>query len=159
MGRSVKKWGIRAIASGQMFFGEFEYKVDDKGRGPVPPRFREDLRGSLVLTPGPEKCINAYPTSEWKKLADSFTGSGPMAPSKLRRLTRALFATAFTMDVDAQGRVALPAVLREYAGIKGEVVIAGVNAYLEIWSRDRWDAEKESVQGQFWQDIESLERR
>jgi MraZ protein len=142
-----------------MFFGEFEYKVDDKGRVPVPPRFREELHAGVVLAPGPEKCISAYPLSEWKKLANSFTGNGPMSPSKLRRLTRALFATAFTLDIDAQGRIALPSVLREYAGIGDEIVVAGVNTYLEMWNKERWEAEKDSVQGQFWQDIESLERR
>ena len=142
-----------------MFYGAFEYKVDGKGRVPVPPRFREELHGSLVLTRGPEKCLNAYPVTEWRKLADLFTTNGAMAPSKQRRLTRAFFATAFTVDIDSQGRVALPGVLREYAGIEGEIVITGVNTYLEMWNRERWDAEKESVQEQFWQDIESLERR
>jgi len=50
-----------------MFFGEFEYRIDEKGRIPVPPKFRSELREGVVLTPGLEKCVIAYPLSEWKK--------------------------------------------------------------------------------------------
>ena len=52
-----------------MFFGEFEYKIDEKGRVPIPPKFRSTLKEGVVLTPGVEKCIIAYALSEWKKLA------------------------------------------------------------------------------------------
>ena len=79
--------------------------------------------------------------------------------SKLRRLNRAIFATAFSTHLDGQGRVALPAPLREYAGIEEDVVVAGANNYLEIWSKDLWDEEKAISQEQAWQIIESLERR
>ena len=76
-----------------MFLGEFEYKIDDKGRVPIPPKFRRDLKDGVVLAAGPEKCIIAYSIPEWNKLADSLT-SGTIAASKLRRLNRAFFATA-----------------------------------------------------------------
>jgi len=72
-----------------MFFGEFEYKIDEKGRVPIPPRFRRELKDGVVLTPGIEKCITAYPLSEWRKLADTFT-TGSVTRSKLRRLNRAI---------------------------------------------------------------------
>jgi MraZ protein len=90
-----------------MFLGEYEYKVDVKGRIPLPPRFRDRLKEGVILTAGPENCILAYSTSEWDKLAASLTG-GSMVQSKLRRLNRALFASAFDTVVDAQGRVPLP---------------------------------------------------
>ena len=51
-----------------MFFGELEYRIDEKGRVPIPPRFRRELKEGVVLRPGVEKCITAYPLSEWKKL-------------------------------------------------------------------------------------------
>jgi len=53
----------------KMFFGEFEYKIDEKGRVPIPPRFRRELKDGVALTPGVEKYITAYPLSEWKKPA------------------------------------------------------------------------------------------
>ena len=120
----------------KMFFGEFEYKIDEKGRMPIPPRFRRELNEGVVLRPGVEKCIDAYPLSEWEKLADTLT-SGSVPRSKLRRLNRAIFATAFRLNIDGQGRVALPVPLRQYAGIEDEVVIAGVNDYLELWDKEQ----------------------
>jgi MraZ protein len=140
-----------------VFFGEFEYKIDEKWRVPIPPRFRRELSEGLVLSPGIEKCINAYPLSEWRKLADSLT-TGPITPAKQRRLNRAIFSTAFFINIDGQGRVALPTPLREYAEIGEEVVIAGANAYLEIWNKVHWESEKATSQEQVWQIIESLER-
>ena len=139
-----------------MFFGEFEYKIDEKGRLPLPPRFRAHLRDGVVLTPGVEKCITAYPLSEWKKLAAALTGS-PVTRSKLRQLNRALFATAFYLNIDGQGRVNLPVPLREHAEIVDEVVVAGANNYLELWNKVHWEEEKALSQEQAWQIIESLE--
>jgi len=140
-----------------MFFGEFEYKIDEKGRVPIPPKFRGVLREGVVLTPGLDKCINAYPLSEWKKVADTLT-TGTVSPAKLRRLNRAIFATAFSLEVDRQGRVALPAPLRQYALIEGDVIIAGVNNCLELWDKELWETEKSVSQEQAGQIIESIER-
>ena len=140
-----------------MFFGEFEYRIDEKGRVLIPPRFRRELREGVVLTPGVEKCIVAYPLSEWRKLATTLT-TGSTTPNKLRRLNRAIFATAFSLNIDGQGRIALPIPLRQYAGIEDEVVIAGVNTYLELWNKEQWESEKATSQEQAWQIIESLER-
>ncbi len=139
------------------FFGEFEHKVDDKGRVPIPPKFRTELKEGLVLTPGVEKCIVVHPLSEWEKVAAALT-TGTITSSKLRRLNRAIFATAFSLKLDRQGRIALPAPLRESAGIKDEVIIAGANTYLELWNKEQWEAEKALSQEQAWQIIESLER-
>jgi MraZ protein len=143
-----------------MFFGEFEYKLDQKGRVPIPPRFRQELKQGMVLSPGIEPCIMAYPLAEWKKLAATVT-TGSFNHSKLRRLNRAIFATAFHVNLDGQGRVALPAPLREHAGIEieGDLVVAGANTYLELWNKEQWEEEKAISQEQAWQIIESLERQ
>ena len=140
-----------------MFVGEFEYRIDEKGRVPIPPRFRKELKEGVVLTPGIEQCITAYPLSEWKKLAATLT-TGSVTRSKLRSLNRAIFATAFSLSIDGQGRIAIPAPLRQSAGIEDEVVIAGANNYLELWNKERWEAEKVISQEQTWQIIESLEK-
>jgi len=140
-----------------MFLGEFEYKIDEKGRVPIPPKFRRELKEGVVLTPGVEKCIVAYTPAEWKKLAATLT-TGSVTPSKLRRLNRAIFATAFSLNIDGQGRIALPISLRQYAEIKDEVVIAGVNTCLELWDKEQWESEKSISHEQAWQIIESLER-
>ena len=139
-----------------MFFGEFEYKIDEKGRVPIPPKFRQELKDGVVLITGIESCITAYPLSEWKKLAATLTG-GSVTRSKLRKLNRALFASAFKLDIDGQGRVALPTPLREYAEIEDEVIIVGANNYFELWNKDQWLREKAISREQAWQIIESLE--
>ncbi len=140
-----------------MFLGEFEYKIDEKGRVPIPPKFRRELKEGVILTPGVERCLVIYTLAEWKKLATTLT-TGSVTPSKLRRLNRAIFATAFSLNIDGQGRIALPIPLREYAEIEDEVVIAGANTYLELWNKEQWESEKAISQEQAWQIIESLER-
>lgn len=141
-----------------MFFGEFEYKIDEKGRVPIPPKFRRELgKEGIILAPGAEKCINAYPLAEWQNLAANLT-AGPIPPNKLRKLNRAIFATAFSPEIDRQGRLALPTTLRQYAGVENEVVIAGANNYFELWNKEQWESEKASSQQQAWQIIESLEK-
>jgi len=141
-----------------MFFGEFEYRLDEKGRLPLPPRFRPSFKEGLVVAQGIEKCLTVYTQAEWKKLAERIANSN-LPPSKLRTINRALFATAFMVALDAQGRLSLPPMLRQYAGIGDDVVVSGVNNYLELWDKNAWEAEKQASQSQAWQIIEGLERR
>jgi MraZ protein len=147
-----------------MFIGEFEYRVDEKGRVPIPPKFRTDdiRKEGLVLCPGMDNCITIYTPPEWKKLAASLTSSNsstPFAASKLRKLNRAIFAAAFDVELDGQGRITIPPQLRLIAGINDEVVIAGANTYLELWNKEQWGLEKSRSLEEAWQIIETLERR
>jgi MraZ protein len=125
-----------------VFFGEYEYRLDEKGRFPLPPRFRALVKDGLVLTRGVENCITAYPLVEWKKLAQEVTGGSSITRNKQRRLNRALFASAFLMQLDAQGRITIPPKLKEAAGIIDEVIVAGSNSYLELWNPQEWQAEQ-----------------
>jgi MraZ protein len=110
----------------------------------------------VVLTTGVEKCITAYPMAEWQKLADSLP-TGSLSRSKIRILKRAMFGSAFVQPLDNQGRISLPAPLREHAGIQEDVAVIGANNYLELWGAEEWAAEKISCQEQAGQIIESLE--
>jgi MraZ protein len=139
-----------------MFYGEFDYKIDEKGRLPFPPRFRNALKDGVMLVAGPDKCINAYTMPEWKKLSDALTGSG-LVHSKMRVLSRSIFGTAFPTRIDGQGRIAIPAPLRDHAQIEDDAVVVGVNTYLEIWNQALWEEERRISQEQAWQIIESLE--
>jgi len=141
-----------------MFFGEYEYRVDEKGRVPLPPKFRHEFRDGVILTKGAEKCIAAYPLDEWKRVAESLSTQA-MTSSKLRRLNRYVFGGAFSLTLDGQGRVALPAPLRQYAEISDGAVVIGVNNYIEIWDQEMWNSEKASAEEQAWQIIESLEAK
>jgi len=139
-----------------MFLGEYIYKIDEKGRLPIPPRFRKDLKEGLVAAAGVEPCITIYTASEWVKVAESLTSG---APSKMRRLNRALFANAFSLNIDGQGRIALPVTLRQHARIEDEAVVVGANTTLEVWNKELWAEEKALARQQAWQTIEGLERR
>jgi MraZ protein len=138
------------------FAGEFEHKLDAKGRIPIPPKFRSELKDGMVLAPGIEKYIIVYPVSEWEKVTEALT-SGTADSTQLRRINRAVFASAFRLMFDAQGRVTLPATLRKYAGIREQVVVAGANTYLEVWDKKEWEAEKTVSREQARQLMENME--
>jgi len=137
-----------------MFFGEHEYKVDEKGRTPLPPKFRRQMKEGLILIKGTEKCILAYPVAEWKRLADSLAKT--VAPANLRKLNRAIFGSAFSASFDGQGRIMLPAPLRDYAAIGDTVIIVGANNYVELWEKELWEKEKASDEQEASQIIESF---
>jgi MraZ protein len=139
-----------------MFLGEYEYKVDSKGRLPLPPKFRQELGAGLILTRGAERCIVIYPTDEWHKLADTLAAR-IVSPSKLRKLNRIIFGEAFSLTLDGQGRIALPSTLRRYTGIEDVATIVGSNNCIELWNPTLWSSEKTSAEEQVWQIIESLE--
>ena len=141
-----------------MFFGEYEYTIDQKGRVTIPPKFREAFKGGIVLLRGYDKCVTACTVAEWDKRAEQLSRL-PVTQSKMRRLNRATFSSAFSLDLDGQGRVVLPATLRQYAGVTNDVVIAGVRDCLEIWSKEDWLAEQQLISEQAWQIAESIEDR
>jgi len=141
-----------------VFFGEYEYTIDQKGRVTIPPKFREAFKGGIVLLRGYDKCITVCTVAEWEKRAEQLSQL-PMTQSKSRRLNRATFSSSFSLDLDGQGRVVLPATLREYAGASSEVVLAGVRDCLEIWSKEAWLAEQQLMGEQVWQIAESIEDR
>lgn len=143
-----------------MFNGQFEYRVDEKGRVPIPPKFRtEELKKEgVVLCPGMERCINVYPLSEWKKLADTLTANS-IIPSKLRKLNRFIFASSFDVEIDSQGRIMVPVKLRQYAGLSEAVVMAGVNTYIELWSKEQWDMDTANNREEAFHTIDTWEER
>ncbi len=141
-----------------MFLGTYEYRIDEKGRIALPPRFRDDLRQGLVMTQGLERCIAVYPLAEWDKMSQRLERQS-LPRSKGRRISRFIFATAFSAEMDGQGRIPLPATLRHYAGIESDAIIAGVDTYFEIWSKPNWEAESSLMENQAWQIIETSEER
>lgn len=141
-----------------MLLGEYEYRIDQKGRVAIPAKLRKEFSDGLVLTRGFDKCMLAYPISEWNKISDNFSNL-PTTRDKNRRLIRHTFASAFNVDLDGQGRIALPAPLRQHAQINETVVIAGGNKYLEIWSKELWEKELLLMDEQAWQLAEGMEFR
>ncbi len=139
-----------------MFFGEYLYKVDEKGRLPLPPKFRREMREAVVLTKGREKCVLAYPSAEWKRLADSLAAKAVTSAS-LRKLNRAIFGSAFSVSFDKQGRITLPFPLRGYAEIGDAAIVVGANNYVELWNEKLWETEKASAEEQASEIMEGFE--
>ncbi len=140
-----------------MLLGEYEYKVDSKGRLPLPPKFRQELGAGLILSRGTDRCITVHPLAEWQRLADTLPAQTIAPSQKRRKLNRHIFGGAFDLTLDGQGRIALPPPLRRYAGISNAATIVGQNNYIELWDTDLWNLESISAEEQVWQITESLE--
>ncbi|MDO4277938.1 MAG: division/cell wall cluster transcriptional repressor MraZ [Lachnoclostridium edouardi] len=121
-----------------MFMGEYNHTVDVKGRLIVPSRFREQLGEEFVITKGLDGCLFVYDNTEWKALEEKLHAL-PLTNANARKVTRFFLAGATACEVDKQGRILLPAVLREFAGIEKEAVLVGVGSRIEIWSKDTWN--------------------
>ncbi|MCX6807153.1 MAG: division/cell wall cluster transcriptional repressor MraZ [Candidatus Berkelbacteria bacterium] len=126
-----------------MFIGEYEHTIDKKGRIAVPYRFRKLLKEGAVVAKGlVDKCLCVYPKEEWEKLSTKLAGL-PLSDPKARAFTRLMFSGAVNVGFDRQGRILLPAYLREYSGLKSQAVVSGVYSRVEIWDAKKWKEYKD----------------
>ena len=122
-----------------MFRGGFSHSIDDKGRVIVPLKFRSLLGEKFVVTKGLDRCLWVFSDEQFRKL-DGHLNAQPMLDPNAVRLQRFFSGEAVDAVTDAQGRVALPSNLREYAAIEKEVMIVGSGNRIEIWNKAGWDA-------------------
>ncbi len=120
-----------------MLLGEYRHNVDVKGRVSVPSKFREDLGQSFVVTKGLDNCLFMYSKTEWETFENKLKQL-PLTNQDARSFMRFFFAGATECEVDKQGRINIPQVLREYANITKDVVIVGVATRAEIWDSQNW---------------------
>ncbi len=121
-----------------MFMGEYNHTIDAKGRLIIPSKFRESLGDEFVVSKGMDGCLFVYDNEEWKKFEEKLL-SLPMMDKQVRQFTRYFLAGAASVEVDKQGRILIPSVLREFADITKDAVLVGVGSRIEIWSRERWE--------------------
>lgn len=125
-----------------MFSGSFEHAIDDKGRLSIPSRFRdlfiERSQGKMVLACF-DSCIEAYPMNDWQHLEEKLK-SLSLFQKDIRVIERLLYSSMVVCTMDSQGRLLIPANLRNTAQLGRDVVLAGVSNRMEIWSRERWEA-------------------
>ncbi len=122
-----------------MFMGEYNHTIDAKGRLIIPSKFREALGDEFVVTKGLDGCLFVYDNKEWSAFEEKLK-SLPLTNKDARQFVRFFLAGATQAEVDKQGRILVPGVLREFAGLEKEVVLIGVASRVEIWSKDRWEA-------------------
>lgn len=141
-----------------MFMGEYQHTIDSKGRIILPVKFREALGEQFVATKGLDNCLFVYPREEWA-IIESKLKQLPFTKADARAFVRFFFAGAAECESDKQGRVLLPANLRDYARLDKDIVIVGVSSRIEIWSREVWgkySSEAELSYGDIAEKLEDL---
>ncbi|MCM1113315.1 MAG: division/cell wall cluster transcriptional repressor MraZ [Muribaculum sp.] len=127
-----------------MFMSEYNHTVDTKGRLIIPSKFREVLGEEFVISKGMDGCLFVYANDDWAAFEQKLT-SLPMTNKEARKFARFFLAGAAQVELDKQGRILLPAALREFAGLDKDVVLVGVGSRIEIWSRENYEAESDDV--------------
>lgn len=124
-----------------MFYGEFEHSIDRKGRLILPAKFREIAKNQFVekffITRGLDKCLFMFAEEEWRSQENKFKTLS-FTKQQSRIFNRLLFSGAVEIASDKQGRILVPQYLKEFAGIKRDVMIIGVSNRIEIWAKDSW---------------------
>jgi MraZ protein len=120
-----------------MLLGTHTPKLDDKGRLFLPAKFRDELSDGVVITRGQERCLYVFPAKEFSSIMEKLR-QAPASVKDARDYMRVMLSGASDETLDKQGRVSLPALLRQYAGLSKELVIIGVGSRAEIWDAEAW---------------------
>jgi MraZ protein len=122
-----------------MFLGDYQHTLDAKGRVSLPTKFRAEMTGKLVVAKGFEDCLYVYSADEYGRFVEELLSTEDFDP-RMRRIRRFFTSGAVEAELDSAGRISLPPVLREYAGLKKDVAVTGNGNRIEIWDAERWAA-------------------
>ena len=128
------------------FAGEFSHALDEKGRLAVPAKFRARFKEGAVVTRWMNECLAVFPTSEWEAI-NAEIRKRPRTDRTVQTFVHFLVGGAHEADLDVQGRIGIPAHLRQYAGLGGDAIVVGANDRLELWEPGRWQARLAQVEG------------
>lgn len=121
------------------YIGQYEHGLDDKNRLFLPARFRDKIDDPhFIMTQGLEQCLFLFPLDAWDLLAQKLESLPLSNKQEERAFKRTLLAAASEIDVDTQGRILIPQLLKEYAGIQRDAVVLGMLDHVEIWSKEKW---------------------
>ncbi|HXE73751.1 MAG TPA: division/cell wall cluster transcriptional repressor MraZ [Candidatus Nitrosotenuis sp.] len=127
------------------FYGKFTLTIDDKGRLTVPSSFRKGLGEEIFLRIDRQRgCLEILPPSTWNSFQEGFKRIGSMDPKALR-LRAFEMANVIQTNIDRQGRVLIPAEMKEWAGITGTAVVTGDIDRVLVWSPECWQALGQTV--------------
>jgi MraZ protein len=127
-----------------MFLGEYAHTIDTKGRMALPARFRQDISPGAVISKGMGSCLSIYTMQRWNEKSDELAAG--KTSEELRDFERRIFPSANIIELDAQGRLVIPANLRAYAKLGSEVTVAGVRDHIEIWDRAAWQSYQQQLE-------------
>jgi MraZ protein len=120
-----------------MFTGEYRHSVDAKGRVAIPARFRLQLEEGAVVVRWVDGCAAIFPRSAFEALAAKVSVL-PLSDANARGFSRFISSSAFDVERDSQGRIVLPAAIRDWAGLATDAVVVGAWDHVELWAPDRW---------------------
>ena len=138
-----------------MFLGTYTPRLDEKSRLILPAKFREELAEGLVLTRGQERCIYVFSARKFERVHEQMR-SAPLSSRQARDYIRVFLSGASDEVPDKQGRVTVPAPLRQYAGLDRDVTVIGAGTRVEIWDSESWNtylAEQEAAFSETDEDV------
>jgi MraZ protein len=130
-----------------MFIGEYEHSLDEKKRISLPKSFRTEMGKKVVMTRGLDNCLFVYPRKEWEKVAAKLQELS-FAQADTRGFNRFILSGAAEVDVDGAGRILIPEHQKSFAGLKKNVIFAGVSDRVEVWDAERWNTYKAKIEKQ-----------
>lgn len=154
MVKSVRKW--KKVGDDAMFIGEFNHKLDTKGRIIIPAKFRELLGTKLVLTRGIDGCITVYTMEQWNEIYEKLKKL-PTTKKEVRAYIHLIASKASECEFDSQGRILIPPALIKDANLTKNCVIVGSITHAEIWDEERWIAHYNAAAENFEEIAQSLE--
>jgi MraZ protein len=135
---------IRIIA--QMFLGQYQHTLDDKGRLMIPARYRDLLAPGAFITQGFDRCLMVMTESHFNDMYAILNGLN-MADQSARQLRRLILSNAYPVEVDKVGRILVPQNLREFLGIaNGDLIVVGQGDYFEVWTPVEWKSQMDNMQ-------------
>lgn len=139
-----------------MFRGSDAVTIDEKGRFAIPARYRQGIRdacaGQIVVTAHhQDSCLLIYPQPRWLEFEQGLLARGGLNP-EVRRLQRHFVGNARDLDMDKQGRLLLPQLLKQRVGLSGRAVLVGMGQTFELWGEAQWEAEQTTIQQQLLPD-------
>ena len=130
-----------------MLIGEYVHNIDAKKRLSLPSKWRRELGKKLVITRGLDNCLFVYPLNEWRRITEKI-GQLPLGQADTRSFNRFFLSGAVEVEVDSVGRILVPDFLKDFAGLRGKVVLAGIHDRVEMWDEKRWREYKRRIEGQ-----------
>jgi MraZ protein len=131
-----------------VFLGTYSPRLDEKGRLILPAKFRDELSAGLVLTKGQERCLYAFPMREFENIYAQLR-QAPVTSKQARDYQRVFLSGAVDEVPDKQGRITIPSLLRDYAGLDRELTVNGSGSRVEIWDSGAWATYLEQAESSF----------
>jgi len=137
----------------QMFLGQFQHNLDDKGRLMIPARYRDLLAAGAFITQGFDKCLMVMTDVYFKQVYDRISAMN-LADPMARLLRRLILSNAYPVEADKVGRILVPQNLRQVIMLESEAIVAGQGEYFEVWTPDAWNEQMAQLQ-----DLETNDQR